>query len=333
MTMLVQRFTRLLRHVREGTLFRRIAWGVSHRLDRIRTEGRRDASEKRKHAWESLAESDGEICAQVGGGAKLKLTYGNKLAEMIYLQDFERSERMFLQRYLQVGDVFVDVGANIGLFTVIAGRCVGPEGAVIAFEPAVGPRACLFQNVKLNCLKNVIIEEYALSDTEDSMIMFVPHDGHDAWGSLGAPIEGADVRTESVLGTTWDGYVRIHFPRRQVAMMKIDVEGWELRVLMGGKEFFSSPTSPLLQVEFTDAAAASAGASCAALYDKLVEFGYAVCHFDTTRNALVPEGRRSSYPYVNLYATKNLASVNTRLASGQSLIARTFGAAVQRFAR
>ena len=47
-----------------------------------------------------------------------------------------------------------------------------------------------------------------------------------------------------------------------VTMMKIDVEGWESRVLAGGKEVFTRPDAPVLQVEFTDAAAKAAGSSC-----------------------------------------------------------------------
>src|SRR5215469_14253271 len=55
-----------------------------------------------------------------------------------------------LRLLLEPGDVFVDGGANVGLFTLVAAASVGPTGAVIAFEPVASTRAALLANVKLN---------------------------------------------------------------------------------------------------------------------------------------------------------------------------------------
>jgi hypothetical protein len=96
-------------------------------------------------------------------------------------------------------------------------------------------------------------------------------------------------------------------------MMKIDVEGWENRVLDGASAKLAASDAPLLQVEFTDAAAHSAGSSCGALYQHLLDLGYIVYRYDRAGNQLVPEGLRANYPYDNLYATKHLAAENARL--------------------
>ena len=68
-------------------------------------------------------------------GLKIRLYGDSELCRLIYLGNFEATERAFLNHFLRPGDVFVDVGANIGLFTLIAAARVGPAGRVVAFEP------------------------------------------------------------------------------------------------------------------------------------------------------------------------------------------------------
>ena len=98
-----------------------------------------------------------------------------------------------------------------------------------------------------------------------------------------------------------------------VTMMKIDVEGWESRVLAGGKEVFAREDAPVLQVEFTDAAAEAAGTSCRQLYEFLESFGYRMFCYDVSKRALIEDPLREEYPYVNLMAAKNIDFVNLRL--------------------
>jgi hypothetical protein len=98
-------------------------------------------------------------------------------------------------------------------------------------------------------------------------------------------------------------------------MMKIDVEGWESRVLAGGKEVFSRTDAPLLQVEFADESAKAAGSSCRDLYQRLENFGYRMFVYNLAKRNLIPEPVREKYPYNNLIATKDLEFVNARLGT------------------
>uniref|UniRef100_UPI0025E9606D hypothetical protein n=1 Tax=uncultured Thiodictyon sp. TaxID=1846217 RepID=UPI0025E9606D len=66
----------------------------------------------------------------------------------------------------------------------------------------------------------------------------------------------------------------------QPVMLKIDVEAWENHVPRGAANSPPSAEAPLLQVEFTDAAAQAAGSSCAAPDQSPVDFGYTVCRYD-----------------------------------------------------
>ena len=208
----------------------------------------------------------------------MRLYPDDKLSELIYCDDFERQERDFLKAFLRPGDFFVDVGANIGLFTLIAAKYVGDRGRVYAFEPCLKTYRYLLANVRLNGFKNVSPYKAALSDETVERHMTVSLDGYDAWNSLAKPIDGTNFSTETVSCVTWDNFAGEHDLNGRVTMMKIDVEGWENRVLAGGYQNLSRADAPVLQVEFTQRAAESAGSSCTALYEALERFGYQRSH-------------------------------------------------------
>ena len=88
-------------------------------------------------------------------------------------------------------------------------------------------------------------------------------------------------------------------------MIKIDVEGWEGRVLAGGFETLSRLDAPILQVEFTEQAARTAGSSCEKLYRNLVQLGYRMFIYDAKSRCLIDEPVRENYPYLNLIAAKD----------------------------
>lgn len=311
-----RRLRRLVRHFQEGTVSERIVWEIEKWKTALKSPAQWLA-EHRGRQWNRAREKGGYMDVKVEGRAWLRLHTDSTLGSLIYCYGFEENERTFLWHYLRPGDVFVDVGANIGLFSVIAAKRVGEGGRVYAFEPVALPRQRLEENIRLNQFHNVSIQPFALSDQAGWLEMSIPTDGHDAWSSLAAPIAGAGIQMDRIEAVTWDDFAdRIGLAKPR--MMKIDVEGWENRVLDGASATLSAPDAPLLQVEFTDAAAQSAGSSCAALYQHLMNLGYTVCRYDKARNQLVPDALRASYPYDNLYATKQPDSDNRRLGGVSS---------------
>jgi len=266
----------------------------------------------KKVIWDWHRRRRGWLVASLGP-ARLRLPCDDRLGELIYFWDFERQERDVLEGLLRPGDVFVDVGANLGLFTVIAGLRVGHKGRVFAFEPSLRSYRRLQDNVLLNRLDNARCLAVALSDRAGELVLKESADGFDAWNSMGTPTRGGLYNESSVKSMRWDEFATHEGLYDRVTMMKIDVEGWENRVLVGGREFFSREKAPLLQVEFCDAAAEATGSSCAALYQTLSELGYRVARLDRAAG-LVPDDLRPSYSYENLYATKDLAWANARLS-------------------
>jgi len=244
---------------------------------------------------------------------KINLYFDSVLCRLIYCVNFEWRERQFLNKYLKPGDIFIDIGANIGLFTLIASRRVGDKGKVYSFEPCSKTFQRLVKNVELNRMLNVKCFQTALSDHHGQIQMNMSLDGHDAWNSIAQPFAGRSFSTEMVMTVKWEDFVRENNLMGRVTLMKIDVEGWESHVLYGGYETFKRHDAPVLQVEFTDQASQSAGTSCQALYRQLEELGYQMFVYDEESNQIIPDPLRDSYPDLNLLATKQPEEINLRL--------------------
>jgi len=137
--------------------------------------------------------------------------------------DDHQAEAIFFRRYLRPGDVVLDVGANVGLTTLVASRAVGDSGKVYAFEPHPAVFAFLEDNLALNGAGNVVAENVALGDREGTVcISDMRSDDHNYVESSGAGLEVPERRLD-----------QLDTGERRVSLLKIDVEGYERFVLEG----------------------------------------------------------------------------------------------------
>lgn len=125
-----------------------------------------------------------------------------------------------LGRALRPGDVFVDLGAFVGAYTLLASRLVGPEGRVLAFEPDPATRRILELNVATNGALNVTVVPFAVGDRSGSVRFNASGD------SAGRIEAGGDIEVQQV---ALDDYCRDHEIRPTV--MKVDIEGGEAGAL------------------------------------------------------------------------------------------------------
>jgi FkbM family methyltransferase len=248
----------------------------------------------------------------------LKLYRDSRLSSLIRHGDFERAERTFAQRFLKPGDVFVDVGANIGLYSVLAAGLVGDQGRVIAFEPSHRTYSRLLENIRRNRYQNVDSVNAALSDVSGTTRLYAGAPEMDAWNSLSRSTSGHAPKTEEISTTTWDDYAAQHALNDRVALMKIDVEGWESAVLRGARRELGSHNSPILQVEFCEENARAAGSSCAELQIAILELGYELYEFREEDNSMSVVGREKLKSDCNYYAVKDLDFVMSRLGGRRS---------------
>lgn len=294
--------SRGLFHLRNGTL-----------MERLKKEWREYIRKRRRTWWDSQISKREDLLINIQSNVRIKLYFDSKLSQLIYCEDFEWQERKFINAFLRPGDIFVDIGANIGLFTVIAANIVGNSGHVYAFEPCSRTYQRLLANTQLNHLNNVSCYQLALSDEETQTNMTISLDGYDAWNSLARPIAGEQFAVERVDCTTWNKFVRKNSLFGRIKLMKIDVEGWETHVLGGGYEVFSRQDAPVLLVEFTEEASKSAGSSCKVLYRMLEELGYKMFIYDAKLKRLVSDPLRKTYPYINLIVTKRPEEIYIRI--------------------
>lgn len=304
--------TRVGSHILNGTF-----------LTRLSREWRKRSRSLRTSKWTACGGRGKNIVVKIEGGARLRLFPDSVFCRMVYLGNLTRDEQGFFNRILRPGDCFVDVGANIGLFTVLAARRVGPKGSVHAFEPCTKQFARLEQNVRLNGFRNVNMNKAALSDKAGCARMRISTDGWDAWNTLGsASAGGLGQGQEEVTLLSWNEYARQNSLQGKITAMKIDAEGWEMHVLRGAEEMLQRADAPILHIEFNEETCRGAGTSCRSLYRYLEQLGFKLFLYDEWHRRLVPEPLRDVYPptpqlpdpCLNIVAAKSLESVMARLA-------------------
>jgi len=274
----------------------------------------KEESKNRRWLW-ALGER-GEVQRRLDGGEKIVLFANSILSKRIFFREFEQKEICFFRRFLRKEDIVIDIGANIGLFVIISAKSVGPKGRVIAFEPVSDIFQKLNKNIRINGFENVLVMKQGLSDVECEKEMYQYGGGYDAWNSLAVDAKMKKrhgVEKSVVRLTTLDRFVRTSMLEGKIALIKIDVEGWEGKVIEGGENTLLHADAPVLQVEFDDQRAQVAGSSCRQLYAQLEGLGYRLFGYDESANELVWDPPREWYSYTNLYAIKDLDSANRRL--------------------
>jgi FkbM family methyltransferase len=180
---------------------------------------------------------------------------------------YEPGTTAIIKARVRARDTVVDVGANIGYFSIVAARAVGPEGRVLAFEPVPAVRASLVSNLRLNDLEQVDVHDEALGATTED-VSFYPGPTDDSGLASLRPVAGSDeVRVRQIrFDDLWDRASR-------VGLIKIDVEGAELRVLEGMTACLTRDRPDLI-LEFTDEYLKALGSSAASLLAFVTNHGY-----------------------------------------------------------
>ena len=159
--------------------------------------------------------------------------------ETVRIAPAYRSMTWNLQEYrafkeaLRPGAVALDIGANLGCYSVLFGQWVGPTGKVFAFEPSPQTFAGLRRHISLNRLSGVVVPvQAAVSDASGSAAL--SDDGVPGTNRLICPAEAAEARRQlSVATVTVDDFCE----REKIVpdLIKVDVEGLELAVLRGAR--------------------------------------------------------------------------------------------------
>lgn len=178
------------------------------------------------------------------GKVDIRLYPHGEVAEWLaFPRLFEATELALVSAALKAGMKVVDAGANIGLYSILAAKLVGPTGTVWSFEPAPETFARLERNLSLNECDRVQSFRLALSDVPDILLPLRSDRGFgDAYRYLAhdsAAPNPDDPGAALVSVTTLDQWAT-RSGAHDVDFLKIDVEGGEYRLLLGAREFLKS---------------------------------------------------------------------------------------------
>ena len=186
---------------------------------------------------------------------------------------YERDVTRLFEAIVTAGMTVVDVGANVGYYTLIASRLAGPAGRVYAFEPDPRIYAYLVRNVESNGCSNVVAVNKAVSEMTGSGT-FIP-DEHGAEGRLSA--SSANRTSIAVQTVNLDDYFAGEgWP--SIAVIKMDIEGGERAALDGMRELCRRNPEMQLIMEFNLGAIHRAGGTREELASLLQELGFSKGH-------------------------------------------------------
>lgn len=202
--------------------------------------------------------------ATLSDGSLLVMDGPNYDDQKFIINEVYGQEAYEKEHRLGEGEVVVDVGANIGVFSIRAARKIGIAGTLLAIEPATKTFRKLENNIKLNDLKNVMLFQCAAGDKSGERALFLQaHDGHSSFYTRQAgnqDMEKVQVRTLDDIFETSNA--------RKCDFLKIDTEGAELDVLKGARKVLSNyhPSISMETHKF--------GSKAPEIIDFLREFGY-----------------------------------------------------------
>ncbi len=222
---------------------------------------------------------------------------------------YDWHEMRFLRRYLRPGDGFVDVGANIGTYTLLAASLVGPRGSVDAFEPSPVAAGRLRESVTLNQLSNVCVHETAIGDANGTTEFSIGWDVTDSVYTPADPYQQLRPRIEVELARLDDVLTD-----RPYSAGKLDVEGLELAALRGATAHLEAANPPVWQIEVLANQLRKFGTSADDLFALLREHEYEVFIFDSDSNELINDRDAvNQASNVLAIAHPNLADVASRI--------------------
>ncbi|MBA7622421.1 hypothetical protein ES703_29798 [subsurface metagenome] len=199
----------------------------------------------------------------------------NKIEDKMFYRLFGIEDVVCMRRLLPRGGVFVDVGANIGHLSAIAGGIVGTTGEVHCFEPVPEYYRRLRILATNNPRYRIITNNCALGDMDGTVRMRVCTTGNIGRNTIVGDWMGVDATREiEVPIRRLDSYLREHNIER-INLIKIDTEGYEVPVIRGLSGYFENTSQrPPIICEVTPKAASAFDATPDEVRKYLTKYGY-----------------------------------------------------------
>lgn len=192
---------------------------------------------------------------------------------------YEPLETRIAEKLVTPGGCVVDIGANIGYYTLLCARRAGPAGQVYAFEPEPENFSLLQQNVRRNGYNNVQLENAAVSNTTGNLNLFISQENHGDHRVYAS--ETDERRTVSIRAVRLDDYFADDPPL--IDLLKMDIQGAEGRALEGMKTLLQCRPPRAILTEFWPLGLRRAGTNASDMLRLLESMGYQLAHLDERR--------------------------------------------------
>lgn len=240
--------------------------------------------------------------------------------DVFFFNDYEVRETNTILSLLNKGDVFYDVGANFGWFTINSLNKILPEGKVICFEPQLTLCIEIKINLEANNLSHLIndkifIIQKAVGSGTEKLYLVKDSSSHAQYSV--SQINSASNISNELEQISLDKFFEFNKKEIQAPrIIKCDVEGWEINVLKGASEICSGDIKPIWLIEINKEAASSNGWKISDLtnqfrkygYDKFVFLSYAYRPFKITNFDKLPSNGN-----MLVFHSKDLELVNRNI--------------------
>jgi FkbM family methyltransferase len=207
-------------------------------------------------------------------------------------------ELRFLWQYLSPGKIFFDIGSYHGIFSVLAAKKLASHGQVVAFEPSRRERRRFKIHIRLNGLKKIRVEPYAVSSTDGALTFFTVASGFTSMNSLKKPMIECPLLENTVDSISLDRYLSER-KITQIDLMKIDIEGGELAAFRGATGMLST-IRPILICEVLDWVTQPWGYPARDIVRFLEQHDYDWFDF-WDDGTISPHAQRDEYPEIRNY--------------------------------
>jgi FkbM family methyltransferase len=231
---------------------------------------------------------------------------GPMLAELAAGRFYEPEVSYFLTNVLEPGDTFIDVGGHVGYFSMLAAHIVGAEGHVYTFEPEAANARHIREHMALNGVANVELFEQAVGDEAGEATLHVNADntgGHALWDVGEHPFNAESRRRQEVRTVPRGTLAELleATAARRIRLVKIDVEGSELRVLKGAMLLLMARQVPYVICEINEFALQQMGATGQGMRAFMEACGYTCYRMETEAPFLIPFPPAEQFPAEHVY--------------------------------
>lgn len=203
----------------------------------------------------SLAGSAGPVWVTTRWGSEIRCYLNDYVGRaLFYFGDLDPKVSWVFRKVLRPGDRVIDVGANVGLLTLLASQLVGAEGKVLAIEPQPRVLDCLGQALERNGATNVVVGPYGVGERPGTLVLHVP--GGNLGGASFRNIPDQEVEALEVEVKTLAEAVREHHCEG-ARLVKLDVEGFECQVIRGVEALWRKAPPEVVVFEFRESGLAA----------------------------------------------------------------------------